>query len=283
MLARLGPAINSGRGLFLYGAAGNGKTSIAERVTQAFGQYIWIPRAIGVDGEIIRLYDPSNHEEAPLESTGGLLDNRKIDQRWIRIRRPTIVVGGELTMDNLEVTPQHLDRHLRSADAAEEQLRHAGDRRLRPAADEHRRAAEPLDRAARKAVRLPQSAQRQEDPSAVRSVDHLLDEPGAEATWSTRRSCGEFLTRSTSSDPTEEEFRELFKIMVPKLGFEYHAGADRLPDREALPARRAGRSAIANRATCSCRSAITASTRTARWKSRREHFDFAVENYFAMM
>ncbi len=104
MLTRLGPAINSGRGLFLYGAPGNGKTSIAERVTAAFGQHIWIPRAIGVDGEIMRLFDPSNHEEVPLESQEGLLDHRKIDKRWVRIQRPTIVVGGELTMDSLEVT-----------------------------------------------------------------------------------------------------------------------------------------------------------------------------------
>ena len=104
MLLRLGPAINSGRGLFLYGAPGNGKTSIAERVTQAFGEYIWIPRAIGVDGEIMRVYDPSLHEPAPVEDFEGLLDNRKIDHRWVRIRRPTIVVGGELTMDSLEVT-----------------------------------------------------------------------------------------------------------------------------------------------------------------------------------
>ncbi len=104
MMARLGPAINSGRGLFLFGASGNGKTSIAERITKAFGQYIWVPRAIGVDGEIIRLFDPSNHQLAPLESQPGLLNNRKIDKRWVRIRRPTIVVGGELTMDNLEVT-----------------------------------------------------------------------------------------------------------------------------------------------------------------------------------
>ncbi len=74
MLRRLGPAINSGRGLFLFGAPGNGKTSIAERVTKAFGQHIWIPRAIGVDGEIIRLYDPNAHEEVPLEPGSGLLD-----------------------------------------------------------------------------------------------------------------------------------------------------------------------------------------------------------------
>ena len=104
MMDRLGPAINSGRGLFLYGAPGNGKTSIAQRVTRSFGQYIWIPRAIGVDGEIIRMFDPVNHEEIPLEAGQGLWDARKIDKRWIRIRRPTIVAGGELTMDMLEVT-----------------------------------------------------------------------------------------------------------------------------------------------------------------------------------
>jgi predicted ATPase with chaperone activity len=104
MLARLGPAINSGRGLFLFGPPGNGKTSIAERVTSAFGQQIWIPRALSVDGEIMRLFDPMNHEEIPLEEGSGLLRNNKIDQRWVRIRRPTIVVGGELTMENLEVT-----------------------------------------------------------------------------------------------------------------------------------------------------------------------------------
>jgi DNA-binding PadR family transcriptional regulator len=89
MLTRLGPAINSGRGLFLYGYPGNGKTSIAERVTRAFGQYIWIPRAIGVDGEIIRVFDPMNHDEAPIEKGEGLLNQTKIDNRWVRIKRPT--------------------------------------------------------------------------------------------------------------------------------------------------------------------------------------------------
>ncbi len=104
MLDRLGPAVNSGRGLFLFGAAGNGKTSIAERVTRAFGQEIWIPRAIGIDGEIMRVFDPASHEELPLEACDGLYDKRKIDRRWVRIRRPTLIVGGELTMSALEVT-----------------------------------------------------------------------------------------------------------------------------------------------------------------------------------
>jgi predicted ATPase with chaperone activity len=103
VLNRLGPAINSGRGVFLYGPPGNGKTSIAERITSAFGREIWIPRCVGVDGEIIRIFDPVNHVEAPLTATKGLIDQRTIDHRWVRIVRPTIVVGGELTMAQLEV------------------------------------------------------------------------------------------------------------------------------------------------------------------------------------
>jgi DNA replication protein DnaC len=103
MLGRLGPAVNSGKGMFLYGYPGNGKTSIAERVTSAFGKYIWVPRALNIDGEIMRLFDPMNHVEAPLDEADGYLKNSDIDHRWVRIERPTIVVGGELTMDHLEV------------------------------------------------------------------------------------------------------------------------------------------------------------------------------------
>ena len=102
MLDRLGPAVNSGKGMFLYGFPGNGKTSIAKRVTKVFGEAIWVPRAVVVDGEIIRVYDPQNHEELPL-SEADLPPRFKLDQRWVRIRRPTIVVGGELTMERLEI------------------------------------------------------------------------------------------------------------------------------------------------------------------------------------
>lgn len=103
MLSRLGPAINSGRGMFLYGYPGNGKTSIAERITLAFGKHIWIPLSLSVDGEVVRLYDPLIHEIAETEKSSGWLDNRGFDGRWVRIKRPTIVAGGELTMEMLEV------------------------------------------------------------------------------------------------------------------------------------------------------------------------------------
>ncbi len=103
MLDRLGPAINSGRGMFLFGEPGNGKTSIAERITSCFGSTIWIPKALGIDGDIIRLYDPAVHQAVKQEQSTGLLDTTNIDPRWMQIKRPTIVAGGELTMAELEV------------------------------------------------------------------------------------------------------------------------------------------------------------------------------------
>jgi hypothetical protein len=104
MFRRVGRAITSGMGLFLHGAPGNGKTSIAERVTRAYGTCIWIPRAISAWGEIIRVFDPSCHEEMPTTPAAGFMNQDEIDRRWVRIRRPTIVVGGELVMENLEIT-----------------------------------------------------------------------------------------------------------------------------------------------------------------------------------
>ena len=103
MMIKLGPAVNSGRGMFLFGYPGNGKTSIAERITAAFGPYVWIPKAISMDRDIVRVFDPMSHIECPIEDDNGLLSNQNFDKRWVRIRRPTIVVGGELTMEHLEI------------------------------------------------------------------------------------------------------------------------------------------------------------------------------------
>ena len=74
-------------------------------MSRAFGKTIWIPRSLTIDGTIIRLFDPCNHVEVPPENKDGLYDQLKIDRRWVRIRRPTILVGGELTMDRLEIRP----------------------------------------------------------------------------------------------------------------------------------------------------------------------------------
>jgi hypothetical protein len=102
LLARLGPAVNSGAGLFLYGAPGNGKTTLADRITLCFGQEIWVPHALIAEDEIILLYDPAYHlAAAPPRDKGIRRDSH--DRRWVKVRRPTVVAGGELTMDALEI------------------------------------------------------------------------------------------------------------------------------------------------------------------------------------
>ena len=98
----LGPAINSGRGMFLYGYPGNGKSSIAERITRCFGDDIYIPRCLIIDGLILKLFDEASHFEVPRKANS-IYKADYIDERWVKIKRPTIIVGGELTMDGLEV------------------------------------------------------------------------------------------------------------------------------------------------------------------------------------
>jgi predicted ATPase with chaperone activity len=98
VLDTLGPAINSARGLFLYGEPGNGKTSIAERICKCFKQGLWIPVTLDIQGQQIQLYDPQMHER--LEPPQGPIPH---DARWVYIKRPVVVVGGELTMDTLEL------------------------------------------------------------------------------------------------------------------------------------------------------------------------------------
>ncbi len=102
MFEVLGPAINSGRGMFLYGPPGDGKSSIAERITICFGDEIYIPKCVIVDGLIIKLLDAANHQEVECRRDS-IIKKGQVDERWAKIRRPTIVVGGELTMDALEV------------------------------------------------------------------------------------------------------------------------------------------------------------------------------------
>jgi predicted ATPase with chaperone activity len=99
----IGPAINSGRGIFLYGSPGNGKTTLAKCLTAAMGQSVWIPHAIIDDGMIIKLFDHSVHQKLSEQESSALVDIASYDRRWIRIKRPTVVVGGELTMENLEL------------------------------------------------------------------------------------------------------------------------------------------------------------------------------------
>lgn len=99
----LGPAVNSGAGMFLFGAPGNGKSTIARRLTMCFGQRIWIPQSLIEDGQIIVLYDSAYHERETGNGNQSLLKRAEHDRRWVKIRRPTVMVGGELTLESLEI------------------------------------------------------------------------------------------------------------------------------------------------------------------------------------
>ena len=104
----LGPALNSGTSIFLYGAPGNGKTAIAERMGGLVAAEVYLPNAVLVGGDVMVLYDPVYHrpaDDTDVERSGeGLLKNGpRYDRRFHRVRRPTVAVGGELTMDQLDL------------------------------------------------------------------------------------------------------------------------------------------------------------------------------------
>ncbi len=102
MVGRLGPAITSGKAMFLHGDPGNGKTSIAERITRCFGDEIWIPHTLLIDGHLVKLYDPATHEVVD-PAFKPLTPSERLDRRWVKIKRPTVVAGGELTLEMLEI------------------------------------------------------------------------------------------------------------------------------------------------------------------------------------
>jgi len=108
LLAQLGPAFNSGRSIFLYGPPGTGKTSVAEALGRALSGEIYIPHAVEVDGQIIRIFDPAVHIKVADPSVAGeesldLESGVKHDPRWQRCRRPVLMVGGELTLESLDL------------------------------------------------------------------------------------------------------------------------------------------------------------------------------------
>jgi hypothetical protein len=94
-----GLAISSGRSLFVFGPPGNGKTSLGRMLHGALRGELWIPHCISVENDIIRFFDPHCHQvvDAATEPTA------TIDQRWLRIRRPLVVVGGEVTLDSFDL------------------------------------------------------------------------------------------------------------------------------------------------------------------------------------
>jgi hypothetical protein len=282
MLARLGPAINSGRGMFLFGEPGNGKTSIAERVTNCFGSTIWIPRALGIDGDIIRLFDPAVHELIEEgQSSEGIFNLSGVDARWVHIHRPTVVVGGELTMAELEVkqntTTKICEAPLQLKSNCGTLVIDDFGRQRMPVAELLNRWIVPLEKRY-DFLNLPSGKKIQVpfDQIIIFSTNleprDLVD--------------GAFLRRIPYKiqvpDPTPEQFHKLCEILAPKMGFQYNKEAvDYLIEKHYQPINRPMRACqprdlllqVRNYCVFHCQPKVMTP----------EAFDFACENYFSVM
>lgn len=281
MLDKLGPAINSGRGMFLFGEPGNGKTSIAERVTNCFGSTIWIPKALGIDGDIIRIFDPAIHEVVEEAGGEGLFNLSGVDQRWINVRRPTVVVGGELTMAELEVK-QNLATKI--CEAPLQLKSNCGTlviddfgRQRMPVTELLNRWIVPLEKRY-DFLNLPSGKKIQVpfDQIIIFSTNleprDLVD--------------GAFLRRIPYKiqvmDPTIDQFHKLFEVIAPLQGFKYDkASVDYLIETHYRPINRPFRA-------CQPRDLLLQVRNYCLYHDlpkvmTAEGFDFACENYFSVM
>ncbi len=107
LINQIGPALNSGRAVLLYGPPGNGKTTVAQSFADVFKSVIYVPYAVMIDGQIMRVFDPSLHHpiapEAAAPNFFSGLRREQYDQRWVAVKRPFIVAGGELTLEMLDL------------------------------------------------------------------------------------------------------------------------------------------------------------------------------------
>jgi predicted ATPase with chaperone activity len=280
MFTRLGPAVNSGAGLFLYGAPGNGKTTLAERITLCFGQEVWVPRALITDDEIIKLYDPAYHKEVP-QSQNKILRQGSHDQRWTKIRRPTVIVGGELTLDCLEI------RHDPRTNISEAPVQMKSNTGSLLIDDFGRQRMDPMDLLNRWIVPLEKhydfltlaSGKKIQVPfdqlilfSTNLEPNDLVDEA--------------FLRRIPYKinvpDPDEEEFHELFRLSAPLIGCEYNPEAvEHLLATHYRPINRPLR-------RCHARDLMLQIRNYCRYlghelEMKAEYFDLVVENYFTVV
>ncbi len=105
LLDQLGPAINAGHSIFVYGPPGNGKTVIAQALRKLLPGQIAIPYALEVEGSIVRFFDPVNHQPvSAVEDEDSTETRRRRDRRWVRCHRPLVTVGGELALDSLDLS-----------------------------------------------------------------------------------------------------------------------------------------------------------------------------------
>jgi len=217
MFLTLGPAINSGRGLFLYGYPGNGKSSIAERITKCFGDEVYIPRAVIVDGMVIKLFDPQSHEEVPFHKDS-IVRGDLVDPRWVKVKRPTIVVGGELTMEALEV---QYNTTSKICEAPTQMKSNLGTLVID---DFGRQRMKPIELLNRWIIPLEKRFDYLALPNGKKvriPFDQLII---FSTNLEPKELCDDAFLRRIPykinvANPTEAEFRELFNLVAPQLGF----------------------------------------------------------------
>ncbi len=274
----LGPAVNSGAGMFLYGAPGNGKSTLARRITMCFGQRIWLPRTLIEDSQIIKLYDPAYHQAVEDDEPLGTIQAADYDRRWIRIQRPTVIVGGELTMSGLEI------RHDPRSNVSEAPLQVKSNCGCLLIDDFGRQRIEPRELLNRWIVPLENrfdlltlaTGKKIQVPfeqliifSTNLNPEDLVDEA--------------FLRRIPYKieigDPTEEEFHELFKLCAKNFGCEYRREVvDHLLEKHYRPhgrrLRRCHPRDLLNQIRSYC------AYHSYELEMRPEYFDYVVRSYF---
>jgi len=224
MFETLGPAINSGRGMFLYGPPGDGKTSIAERITRCFGDDIYIPKCVIVDGLVIKLLDAAIHEVVE-QKRDSIVKQVQIDERWVKVRRPTIVVGGELTMDALEVQYNSTSK---TCEAPVQMKSNCGTLLID---DFGRQRMQPIELLNRWIVPLEKRYDFLALPNGKKvriPFDQLII---FSTNLEPKDLCDDAFLRRIPykinvDDPSEETFRKLFEFVGPKLGFELDRQAE---------------------------------------------------------
>ncbi len=274
----LGPAINSGAGMFLYGSAGNGKSTLAKRITLCFGQEIWIPHVLYEDGQIIKFYDTAYHKPV-------INDERNItkcgdhDRRWLKVSRPTVVVGGELTMDSLEL------RHDPRSNVNEAPLQMKSNCGCLLIDDFGRQRIEPTQLLNRWIVPLEMRHDFLTLPTG-KKLQVPFDQLVIFSTNLEPRDLVDeaFLRRIPYKieigDPSEEEFRQLFQLYAKSYGCEYRGEViDDLLQRHYRAIGRRLRRCQARDLLLQIRSYCNYTGKPL--ELRAEYFDRAVKSYFA--
>ncbi|MCR9115822.1 MAG: AAA family ATPase [bacterium] len=276
----LGPAINSGAGLFLYGFPGNGKTTLAKCITKCYGQDIWIPQTIIEDGQHIKLYDAAYHELQSMEE-GSLLKSNNYDRRWVKIKRPTVVVGGELTMDALEM------RHDPRSNVSEAPLQLKSNCGCLLIDDFGRQRMEPQELLNRWIVPLESRVD-----FLTLATGKKIEVPFEQLVIFSTNLDPQDLTddaflrripyKIEVGDPSRDEFHTLFQVFSKQIGCDYDRDAvDYLIDTHYLPKNRPLR-------RCQPRDLLSQIGNYCRYKGlplemRKDYFDRVVSSYFTVV